>query len=238
MSDLLLRAWEAVSERRHINGVLQAITDVLVPEVPFDSLGVVSFVGETHDLFAAHIVGNPSRDGESLEEYLLRSQSRKVFEVPVKPALELDYGPIRDATLAAMPYTCADLWKREAWYEHEFILARGGVRAYASAALFAGGELVGTSVYSRLEPEAFTAGQLRTLNEVARPLGVAVANALANEQVRKLRDQLEAENIALRAALGQAPWFEEVAGSSAALRRVLESVEQVAATDATVLITG
>ena len=53
-----------------------------------------------------------------------------------------------------------------------------------------------------------------------------------------MRDRVEAENLELRAQLGQAPWFEEIVGDSAAMRRVLERVEQVATTDATVLITG
>jgi transcriptional regulator with GAF, ATPase, and Fis domain len=38
--------------------------------------------------------------------------------------------------------------------------------------------------------------------------------------------------------LGQAPWFEEILAHSAVLKRVLDKVEQVATTDATVLITG
>jgi formate hydrogenlyase transcriptional activator len=67
---------------------------------------------------------------------------------------------------------------------------------------------------------------------------VATANARANEEIRKLREQLEAENSSLRAQLGQAPWFEDILAQSAALRRTLDTVEQVATTDATVLITG
>ena len=49
---------------------------------------------------------------------------------------------------------------------------------------------------------------------------------------------MEAENISLREQLGQAPWFEEILAHSAELKRVLDTVEQVATTDATVLITG
>jgi formate hydrogenlyase transcriptional activator len=61
---------------------------------------------------------------------------------------------------------------------------------------------------------------------------------MANNEIRKLREQLQAENISLRAQLGQAPWFEEILAHSAKLKRVLDKVEQVATTDATVLITG
>jgi len=76
------------------------------------------------------------------------------------------------------------------------------------------------------------------LSDISRAIAVAVANALANEEIGALRDQLEAENVALKAQLGQAPWLEDIVGGSLALRRVLEGVEQVAATDTTVLLTG
>ena len=65
-----------------------------------------------------------------------------------------------------------------------------------------------------------------------------MSNALAYDEVRRLRDQANAENLELRAQLGQSPWFEDIVGDSAEMRRVLERVEQVATTDATVLITG
>jgi formate hydrogenlyase transcriptional activator len=76
------------------------------------------------------------------------------------------------------------------------------------------------------------------LKAIGRALAVAVSNAVANDEIQRLRDRLQTENLELRALLGQAPWFEEVVGESAALRRVLERVEQVAVTGATVLITG
>ena len=80
--------------------------------------------------------------------------------------------------------------------------------------------------------------ELAILRDVSRALSIATANALANEEIRKLRERLEAENISLRAQLGQAPWFEDILAHSAELKRVLDTVEQVASTDATVLITG
>jgi formate hydrogenlyase transcriptional activator len=100
------------------------------------------------------------------------------------------------------------------------------------------GRLIGTAVFSRRTALEFDQDQLSLLSDASRALSVAVANALANEEIRVLRDQLETENVELRAKLGQAPWFEEIVGESPALRRVLESVEQVAPGDTTVLLTG
>jgi PAS domain S-box-containing protein len=60
----------------------------------------------------------------------------------------------------------------------------------------------------------------------------------AFEEIKKLRDQLHQENLALKEEIDQASMFEEIVGCSDALRRVLVQVEKVAPTDSTVLITG
>lgn len=60
----------------------------------------------------------------------------------------------------------------------------------------------------------------------------------ALEEIRELRDELYEENIALREEIDQTSMFEEIIGSSNALRRVLSDVARVAPTDSTVLITG
>jgi PAS domain S-box-containing protein len=60
----------------------------------------------------------------------------------------------------------------------------------------------------------------------------------AFEEIEKLKDQLYKENLALKEEIDQTSMFEEIIGSSAALRRVLVHVAKVAPTDSTVLITG
>jgi PAS domain S-box-containing protein len=60
----------------------------------------------------------------------------------------------------------------------------------------------------------------------------------ALEEIRKLRDQLYKENIALREEVDKASMFEEIVGESPALQAVLGRVAKVAPTDSTVLITG
>jgi len=65
---------------------------------------------------------------------------------------------------------------------------------------------------------------------------LALQNAL--DEIRVLKDQLHKENIVLREEVDKASMFEEIIGSSSALRRVLVDVAKVAPTDSTVLITG
>jgi transcriptional regulator with GAF, ATPase, and Fis domain len=60
----------------------------------------------------------------------------------------------------------------------------------------------------------------------------------AFEEIKRLKDQLQDENVALREEIDQSFMFEEIVGSSPVLRAVLSSVVKVAPTDSTVLISG
>jgi PAS domain S-box-containing protein len=60
----------------------------------------------------------------------------------------------------------------------------------------------------------------------------------AYDEIKKLKDELYRENVALKEEIDQASMFEEIVGSSKSLKKVLEDVVKVAPTDSTVLITG
>ena len=238
---LMLRTWEAVSAERELHGVLAALADVLVPVVPFDSIAIIDFskgleAHDQHRMVALHVVGFPRVEGETPTELAKRTEP---YWSPLKEVRPLiPYPSFEPGLVTGEPIACDDLLQKEGWYEHEFYLAQGGVRSYATVPLVATGRLIGVATFTRVQQRAFPAAELSVLQDVGRALSVAAANALANEEIRKLREQLEEENIGLRAQLGQAPWFEEILAHSAALKRVLETIEQVATTDATVLITG
>ena len=57
-------------------------------------------------------------------------------------------------------------------------------------------------------------------------------------EIRHLKDQLEEENLYLKEEISEVKGFEEIVGKSDALKYVLTRVEQVARTDATVLLQG
>jgi len=59
-----------------------------------------------------------------------------------------------------------------------------------------------------------------------------------NKEVKQLQEQLYKENIALREEIDKASMFEEIVGSSEALRKILAQVSRVAPSDSTVLILG
>ena len=60
----------------------------------------------------------------------------------------------------------------------------------------------------------------------------------AFEEIKRLKERLHDENAVLREQIDQVFMFEEIVGSSPALKTVLSSIVKVAPTDSTVLITG
>ena len=148
---LMLRTWEAVSVERELHGVLAALADVLVPVVPFDSIAVVDFSkglenhGQ-HRIVALHVAGFPLLEGETPEQLAKRTEPywRPLKEVrPLIPYPSFDPGLV-----TGEPFACDDLLQKEGWFRHEFDLAQGGVRSYATVPLVATGRLIGVATFT------------------------------------------------------------------------------------------
>ena len=125
----------------------------------------------------------------------------------------------------------SDLWVNDpAW------IARENIHSFAGQPLLYRGELLGVlAVFSRANYAEEEFSWLRTFADHA---AVAIWNARAFDELHRLRHQLELENEYLNEEVRQALHFSDIIGGSGALRKVLEQVELVAATDSTVLILG
>jgi formate hydrogenlyase transcriptional activator len=234
---LVLRAWEAITPERELNEILRVTADILQPYVQMDSLGIVVFAISAPRPYAFHVVGWEPKPGETLHSHLREAMQQGAPFVPQK--LLLPYPTKEESRRAGVDfYHCPDLFAKEAWYEHEFRMAAGGCRSYCTILLPLRGENIGCAVCCRALPVPFSDEEIGVLREVAQAFRVAVANALANEEISRLKDQLAAENLSLKEKLGSMPWFGEIVGDSPAMRQILETVEQVAGTDATVFISG
>ena len=113
---------------------------------------------------------------------------------------------------------------------------REGIRSFAGQPLVFRDEILGVlGVFSR---ERIDATAFRWLRTFADHAAVAIANGRAFAEIEHLRQQLEVENGYLREDVRGLPVGDDMVGTSAGLRRVLEQVELVAPTGATVLILG
>ncbi|NJN63592.1 MAG: sigma 54-interacting transcriptional regulator [Acidobacteria bacterium] len=115
--------------------------------------------------------------------------------------------------------------------------SKGG-RVLALFPLTARSGFVGSLNFARMTPRPFEAAEIQILQDISSSLGSAVANALAYEEIARLRSLVEEENVALREEIAAATATGGIIGSSTAVRAMLDRIARVAATEATVLVTG
>jgi formate hydrogenlyase transcriptional activator len=204
--ELVLQVWAAVNSERELDGVLAAVARLLAPVVNFQGIAIVTFDRSKGRPFALHIVGGPSKS---------QVPGHRPMPQP-RPSIPYSGSELEKKLQSGSPYSCPDLLEKDAWLPHEFRLASVGLRAYAAIPLTVRGTRVGLAAFTRRAAQAFSADELVLLAQVSRAIGIAVANALANDEIRNLRDQLEAENVALRSQLEQARGFEEIIGDAPA----------------------
>jgi len=96
-----------------------------------------------------------------------------------------------------------------------------------------------------LDKNHFKPAQFEIFQALADQVAVAVSNILVGDEIKTqlaeiktLKKQLEAENVYLAEEVSKNYNFEEIIGTSPRLFHVFEVIEQVAPTDATVLIQG
>ncbi len=97
---------------------------------------------------------------------------------------------------------------------------------------------LGTLNLFSCRPTVFVDEDLENLAQLASQVAVALDNALAFQRMADLNARLEKEKLYLEDELRIDKKFDEIVGSSKALRRVLKQIETVAPTDSTVLILG
>ena len=115
---------------------------------------------------------------------------------------------------------------------------RTGLKSGVVVPLISHDRALGTLGVGSQTENAFTEDDAELLNQVGKQVAIAVENALAFRQIDELRNQLTEEKLYLEEEIRTEYNFEEIIGNSSTLRRVLQDVETVAATDSTVLIYG
>jgi formate hydrogenlyase transcriptional activator len=146
---------------------------------------------------------------------------------------------------------CRDLG-RERRYPMEERAYQDGVRSYVLVPLVAQGRSVGVLAVASTRPDQYAESDAAFLQEAANQIVLAVENMKAYEaittlnerlrvalvEVEMLRNRLQEENVYLQDEIHVEHNYAELVGSSPALLDVLRQIDQVAPTDATVLVYG
>ena len=126
--------------------------------------------------------------------------------------------------------------ENDSWLADPEWAKREGIACFGAQPLIFRGEVLGVlALFGRAELTDEQFGWLRTFADHA---ATALANARAFEELQGLRAQLELERDYLRDEIKIVKSFGRIVGESQAIRKVLEQVEVVAPTEATVLIEG
>jgi formate hydrogenlyase transcriptional activator len=236
-AQLILEVAKAAGSHLELPEVLESLIVALKPTSRFDAISVFVIEGEYARLHSLHVERVGRRPGESVDSVVARAAS-SVNQSPkpvVKQRLSEHHVSVVASTLK--PYVCTDLEIQKRFPEDERLL-QYGVRSYISLPLLKLGALLGTVDFISFEKRSFDSGEVQLLQDVSEIVSIAVANALAFEEIKVLKEQLQAENRLLQDEIVQTSIFEEIVGSSQSLRKVLTSIDRVAPTDSTVLVTG
>jgi formate hydrogenlyase transcriptional activator len=113
-----------------------------------------------------------------------------------------------------------------------------GIQSLCNVPLLSGDQVLGSLNLGSLRRNAFRSEDMEYLQQVANLIAAAIRNANAYREVAQLKDRLAGEKRYLESEIRSEMRWDEIVGSSPALKRVLDYASIVATTDSTVLITG
>ncbi len=129
-----------------------------------------------------------------------------------------------------------DIQKDTEWIARPEWAHAEGIRGFAGQPLVFKGEILGVlAIFTRTPLGQACLDWLRTIADLA---AASIANTRAYEEIESLRAQLELENAYLREEVSEARAYGDIVGQSPALRNIIQQIELVAPTDASVLILG
>jgi len=235
----LLDISKAINAHLDLADVLGATVAALERLLPIDSLAVITIEGDKWHRQALHVKGVERRPGESFDSIASRVLGIDIAQLD--RAMEEKSGDperLRQMFLTRQPEICEDLPNLLNSDPVKRRLAEVGIRAVAQFPLFLRDRPLGVASFAWRNVAHLTEDDLSILADVCEVLVTAVANSLAYEEIRELRDQLQVENSLLREELDHEAMFDEIIGTSPVLKQVLRAIERVAPNDSTVLLFG
>jgi formate hydrogenlyase transcriptional activator len=237
---LLLEISRIVNARLELPDVTDAIAKALQPLAAVDTLVLVTVEDEIIHTRSIHISGVPRLEGDTFIDLAARALNIRPEELPEHPPLvkPLAGSNLEHAARLGRPYVVNRLAEANVRFDLERKLVAFGVKAYVLCPVWVRDRLIGALSFSRRNSDFFTEEEVGLLSDISSIVATAIANSLAYEQIRTLKDQLQAENVLLRQRIAEVGDADEMVGKSPAIRRVQDAIEKVANTDSTVLICG
>jgi formate hydrogenlyase transcriptional activator len=113
-----------------------------------------------------------------------------------------------------------------------------GFKSGGCIPLIAHGRKLGTLGVASFHEDVFSDDEVGLLSQIANQIALVLENAIAFREIETLKNKLSEEKLYLEEEINTAYDFEQIIGSSPALKRILKQVATVAPTDSTVLLQG
>jgi formate hydrogenlyase transcriptional activator len=214
---VLLEVTNSVMANLELRDVLRTITATLRRIMHCDAVGV-QVLEEEHQQLRLYALDFPDSQGVMQEEIL----------VPLAGSLSGQAFQTGQPVVVDRPDPAAV----------SSLIAGEGLQSHCLLPLISRHRRLGVLGLGRRRAQAFTPEEVAFLSQVAHQVALAVDNALAYGQIAALKDQLAQEKLYLEDEIRTERHFEEIVGHSPALRHVLQQVETIAPTEATVLLCG
>lgn len=117
-------------------------------------------------------------------------------------------------------------------------LIQRSIRSMCCIPLASRGEILGCLSFGSRELDRFSPEEVTLLSQLGTQVAIALDNALAYQKIQLLRDKLAEEKLFLEEEVRRDFATSEIIGRSPAMMRVLNQIETVAPSDATVLLLG
>ncbi|HEX2229345.1 MAG TPA: sigma 54-interacting transcriptional regulator [Candidatus Binatia bacterium] len=217
----LLEINNAVVSKLSRDELFQAIGNALCRVVPFDRLALSLFDEAAGVLRIATYAGSYQRPDYS----------------PIGRVLKLDDSPAGQAFARREAVVRPDLGSERKTASEERAYGHG-FRSMCALPLLVYGRGIGAITLGSLTPFQYAQADADFLMSLAGQIALAVDNMTAHEETEELKARFQAEAVYLQEEIKTEHNFDEIIGQSAPLREVLRKIEQVAPTDATILING
>lgn len=233
--------YDLLSRERDNFRILVAITNAVLSRLDMDEL-VSEVAKEIHHYFKIDAISIVLR-GHRKGKLTIHSTHYLDETHPAHEQSEVDEaGTLSERVFKSKEMLLLNLSERDelAPYERMLFQCWGNqIQTLCLLPLMSGNTMLGVLKLAQCEEQAFTTTNLKLLRQIAERIAIALDNALAYQEIHRLKERLVDENLALTEQLNNVDSeFGEIIGRSDAMYSVLKQVEMVAQSDSTVLILG
>lgn len=221
---ILVDVTNAVLSKLDLDDLIGEISKEIHRFFKIDAISIVLCVDKTEQvtIYFTHYLQDDVVERQQYSVALAGTLSEQVMQSGEMLLLNLKHSD----RLAAYERQLFDLWHEQ-------------IQTLCVLPLVFGNKTLGVLKLAQCQPDNFNAANLRVLQQIAERIAIAVDNALAYQEINRLKESLVHENLYLTEQInGNNPDFGEIVGRSVVMSAVLKQVEMVAKSDCSVLILG